>query len=289
METKANFVLLGAATVVGVLMIMLFALWMANSEYSRGYNEYDVVFADPVRGLAEGGEVRFNGIKVGDVKSLRIDPDNTNRVIARIRVSSDIPVRRDSEARLEPVGLTGVTLIQLSAGSPNEQLLRAAFGGPPPRLTGKGSQIDVLVERSEDIAMRASEAMAAVRDLLTDENIAKVSATIADLQTISHRLADERSVIVQSGHAAEEMANAARSISALAQQTQRDLGQLDSTLAEVHNAASEASGQTLPQITLAAEQIRRAADSMSRVANNIDANPSVLTPQAPRPLVELRP
>src|SRR6185436_16958146 len=128
METKANYILIGAATVVGVALMLMFAMWMANSEFRRGYNEYDVVFADPVRGLAEGGEVRFNGIKVGEVQSLRIDPDNTNRVIARIRVQSDIPVRRDSEARLEPVGLTGVTLIQLSAGSPNEQLLRPAFG-----------------------------------------------------------------------------------------------------------------------------------------------------------------
>lgn len=287
METKANFVMLGAATVVGVLAIMLFALWMANSEYSRGYNEYDVVFSDPVRGLAEGGEVRFNGIKIGEVKSLHIDPDNTNRVIARIRVSADIPVRKDSEAQLEPVGLTGVTLIQLSAGSPNEQLVRPAFGGPPPRITGKGSQIDVLVQRSEDIAVRASEAMAAVRDLLTDQNIAKVSATLSDLQKISHQLADERSVISESGRTAAAMTEAAHSVTALTQQTQRDLADLHDTLAEVHRAAQETSGQTLPQITLAAEQIRRAANSMERVANNIEANPSVLTPQPPRPTVEL--
>ena len=289
METKANFVMLGAATVVGVILIMMFALWMANSEYSRGYNDYDVVFADPVRGLAEGGEVRFNGIKVGEVKSLRIDPDNTNRVIARIRVSSDIPVRRDSEARLEPVGLTGVTLIQLSAGSPNEQLLRATFGGPPPRLRGKGSQIDVLVERSEDIAMRASEAMAAVRDLLTDENIQKVSSIINDLQSISHRLADERSVINESARTAAAATRAANSIAALADKTQHDLDQLDATLAELHTASAEASGSTLPQITLAAEEMRRAANSISRVANNIEENPSVLTPRSPRPTVELRP
>ena len=286
METKANFVMLGAATVVGVIMIMLFALWLANSDLRRGYNEFDVVFADPVRGLAEGGEVRFNGIKVGEVHSLRIDPENNN-VIARIRVSTDIRLRKDSEARLEPVGLTGVTLIQLSAGSANEQLVRASFGGPTPRLTGKGSQIDILVERSEDIAMRASEAMAAVRDLLTDENIAKVSGVISDLQAISHRLADQRSVIARSGEAAASMRDAADSIAALARQTQTDLATLDATMIEVHQAAQVASGQTLPQMTLATEQIRDAAASIARVANNIEENPSVLTPRSPRPTVEL--
>src|SRR5262245_55935247 len=113
METRANYVLIGASTVISAVLLMLFAMWMANSEVSRGFNEYDVVFSDPVRGLSEGGEVRFNGIKVGEVKSLRIDPDNSNRVIARVRVSADVPVRRDSDATLEPIGLTGVTLIQL--------------------------------------------------------------------------------------------------------------------------------------------------------------------------------
>ncbi len=89
METKANYILLGAATLIGAVLIMLFAMWMANSEFRRGYNEYDIVFNDPVRGLAEGGEVRFNGIKVGEVQTLRIDPQNTSRVIARVRISAD--------------------------------------------------------------------------------------------------------------------------------------------------------------------------------------------------------
>src|SRR6185295_16938747 len=116
METKANYILIGAATVIGVAFMLMFAMWMANSEFSRGYNEFDVVFSDPVRGLAEGGEVRFNGIKVGEVTALNIDPDNNNRVIARVRISSNIPIKRDSIAQLEPIGITGVTLIQLNAG-----------------------------------------------------------------------------------------------------------------------------------------------------------------------------
>jgi phospholipid/cholesterol/gamma-HCH transport system substrate-binding protein len=282
METKANYVMIGAATIAGAVLIMLFAMWMSTGDLRRGVNTYDVVFDDPVRGLTEGGEVRFNGIKVGEVESLRIDPDNTNRVIARIRVSTDVPVKTDSEAQLEPIGLTGVTLIQLSPGSAEAELLRGTFGGPPPRIQGRGSQIDILVERSEDIALRASEAMAAVRDLLTDENIARVTAIVTNLETVSAQLADRRSVITQSGEAATE-------ITALARQLRTDLAELDRTLTEVNQAASYASGETLPELTNAAEEIRNAAAGIARVANNLEENPSVLTPRAPRPTVELRP
>ena len=267
--------------------MMLFALWMANSEFSRGYNEYDVVFADPVRGLAEGGEVRFNGIKIGEVRSLRIDATNTNRVVARIRVSADVPVRRDSEARLEPIGLTGVTLIQLSAGLPRTPLLRRGFGGPPPIIQGHGSQIDIILERSEDIVLRASEAMAAVRDLLTDQNIARVTRIIQNLETVSAQLADQRGVIMQSGQAAASISRAATHVASLTAQTQRDLADLQEIMGNLRTATAAASGETLPEITRAAEELARASAAVESVARNIEDNPSVLTPRSPRPIVEL--
>lgn len=289
METKANYILLGAATIAGAVLIMLFAMWLAGGEFRRGYQEYDIVFDDPVRGLAEGGEVRFNGIKVGEVQTLRIDPDNTNRVIARVRISNDVPVRQDSSAQLEPIGLTGVTLIQLSPGTPTSRLLRGETFGPTPRIVGRGSQIDLIVARSEDIALRASEAMASVRDLLTEENIARVTRVLENLEAISNELASQRSVINQSADAAAALANAANSINSLAQQTQHDLAQLDDVMSDLHSASSTASGETLPELTEAAEEIRRAAASINRVAVGLDENPSILTPQSPRPTVELRP
>ena len=68
---------------------------------------------------------------------------------------------------------------------------------------------------------------------------------------------------------------------------QHDLAELDSAVTEINNAAAVASGETLPELALAAEEIRRAAAGVSRVANNLEENPSVLTPRSPRPTVEL--
>ncbi|HVV32944.1 MAG TPA: hypothetical protein VHC73_06935, partial [Vitreimonas sp.] len=65
-----------------------------------------------------------------------------------------------------------------------------------------------------------------------------------------------------------------------------DLGEI---MRNLKAASASVSGDTLPEVSLAAEDIRRAAASINRVANNLESNPSVLTPQAPRPTVELRP
>jgi methyl-accepting chemotaxis protein len=96
-------------------------------------------------------------------------------------------------------------------------------------------------------------------------------------------------VITRSGDAAGAMTTAANEIAALARQTQSDLAQLDQAMSEINEAASVASGQTLPELARAAEEIRRASAAIARVANNLEENPSVLTPQSPRPTVELRP
>lgn len=287
METKANYVLIGVATLVGAAAFMLFAMWLANSDYRGGFNEYEVVFADPVRGLTDGGEVRFNGIKVGEVRALRIDAENTRRVIARIRVASVVPVKQDSEARLEPVGLTGVSLIQLTPGSESAAPARSEVFGQPPRIVGHGSQIDELFDQSEDIVMEASRALAAVQRLLTDENVSRVTGILDNLETISARLADRNSVISRSAETATALGGAAADVSALARKTQEDLASLDQIMRDMRDAAATANSETLPNIGAAADEIRRAAVAIGRVANNLEENPSVLTPRSPRPTLEL--
>ncbi len=282
METKANYVLIGAATLIGAVLLMVFAMWLANSEYRRGYNEFQVVFDDPVRGLAEGGEVRFNGIKVGEVRELRIDPNNTRRVIALIRVAKEVRVREDSTAQLEPIGLTGVTLIQLTPGTPDSPLAQAGMFGEPPQIVGRGSQIDILVEQSEDIVRRASLALAGIGDLLTPENTTRVKRVLANLETISDQLAGPDSVLVRSGETAA-------ATTALVQQMQADLTGLNQVVTQANAALATANADTLPQMGLAAEELRRAAVAVTRVATSIEENPSLLTPRSPRPVVELPP
>jgi hypothetical protein len=117
---------------------------------------------------------------------------------------------------------------------------------------------------------------------LTEENIAKVSRILANLEEISQQLNSRESVVTQSGEAARE-------ITVLARQMQGELAELGSAIGEINDAAGVASGETLPELSLAAEEIRRAASSITRVADNLEENPSILTPQSPRPTVELEP
>lgn len=314
METRANYVLLGAVSIVGIALLMLFAMWLARAQWSTEYATYDVVFEGAVRGLANGGEVRFNGIKVGEVERLRIDEDDEGRVIARVRISADTPVKSDSVGQLEQIGLTGVTLIQLSAGDPNEDILRQGLGQPVPRIQGRPDPVAEIFEAGGDIATRASQALAAAQGFLTEENIARLSATVANIETITGAVASQAEQLEQAGAAVVALRDSGQEIAALARDARATLARIDANgtevmtdagravtsiadaaeraerlIAELETTATEVNSQTLPEMTMAAQDVRRLSVALERLAAEVEEDPYGFVFQRSRPTIEVRP
>lgn len=314
METRANYVLLGGAAIVGAALIMLFAMWLARASWSTEYSLYEVVFEGPVRGLSNGGEVRFNGIKVGEVEELIIDPGNANRVLARVRVRATTPVKSDTVGQLEQIGLTGVTLIQLSGGTPALPILRQGLGQPIPRIRGLPDPLAEIFLRGEDIATQASETLAAASDLFTPDNIEAVSALLKNLQTISDELAENRQAIADAAAAARSIRQGSEAVAVLATDARGRLANLDAQstavlgetqatlenlnlavgdarelITQLEGAAATANAQTLPEITLAAQDLRRLSVSLERLASEVEEDPYGFVFDRSRPTVEVRP
>ncbi len=91
METRAHHVMIGLFSVIVVVGAMLFGLWLAKSSVDSAFQDYEVVFNEAVSGLSQGSSVQYSGIKVGDVISLRLDPKDPRRVLARIRLTGQTP------------------------------------------------------------------------------------------------------------------------------------------------------------------------------------------------------
>ncbi|MEJ0023612.1 MAG: MlaD family protein [Alphaproteobacteria bacterium] len=308
METRAHYVLVGAITLGFVALTMLFALWLARAQFNADFATYDIVFDGPVRGLQKGGEVRFNGIKVGEITELALDKTDQSKVVARIRVDGVTPVRNSSEARLESMGLTGVNLIQLSAGDPKDPLLRKRGGGPVPRIIAKKGALDDLVAAGKDIAQQANEALASIQLVLTPENIASVTHTLKNLETASNTLAASDGALTRSAEAATALRDAAVSIRKLSDETQAKLGhtlsEADRAATAVADAAENARGftasatlaadvaanQTLPDISTAARDLRRVAVSLEELSNRVETGQTSLLGGNPaRPTIKVRP
>ena len=116
METKANYLMIGGF-VLGVLALaFIFVFWMSN--FAGGGKRYYIVFESSVAGLTTGSSVGFNGIRVGEVQSFALDPEDARKVQVLISVRDDTPVRENSHATIQSMGLTGGSGVQITPGSP---------------------------------------------------------------------------------------------------------------------------------------------------------------------------
>ena len=187
METRANFVAIGAFTLAVVAGAFLFVLWMAG--YGGGnLARYRVVFQGSVSGLARGGVVLFNGLRVGEVKTVDFLANDPGRVAAEIEVDSRIPVRADTVARLEMQGLTGASAVALTGGAPDAK----ALSGDPPTLTAEPSQIQNLLVNVQNISAKADSVLTRV-DKLMVENGPAITDTMKNVDSFSKALGDASS------------------------------------------------------------------------------------------------
>jgi len=294
METRANYVLLGGVTIGAVVLVMLFSMWLARASFNREFATYDVVFEGAARGIGAGTEIRFNGIRVGEVRRLFMDPDNENGVVARIRIGADWPVRRDSIAQLEPIGLTGLNLIQITAGEGTSPRLQQRMGQPPPRIDAKGAALDELLASSSSIAQSATEALVGARDILNEENAKRVQQILVNLEKISRELAADRGAMANLAGAADEWRTAARQVTSTAREVEQlsaeargqfsTLGasantafnNINQAAIGVEGAANAASSGALPDLSNAANDMRRLAVTLDRVAGNLERSRTLI-------------
>ncbi|WP_266158569.1 MlaD family protein [Dyella silvatica] len=252
METRAHYVLIGLFTVLVVLAALLFGLWLAKSSADRQFSDYDIVFNEAVTGLSKGGTVQYNGIKVGDVTQLKLDPKDPRRVLARIRLAGDTPVRQDTHAKLALTGVTGMAIIQLSGGSPDSAPLTAPDGGIPV-ITADPSPLTRLLTNGEDLMTNINEVVARASQLLSPENVGRIDRTLDHLDKATGVIAEQREDLRQ-----------------LLQQLAQASKQANATLAQTEQLANNANGLINNQARSTLDSAKNAMASLERATASID-------------------
>ena len=185
METRANYVLIGAFALAGLIGALGFLLWLAKVQVDRSYAYYDVLF-ESVSGLNEAAGVRYNGLPVGQVVSLALDEDDPSKVRVSLEVDASVPVKTDTEATLESQGVTGVSYVSLSGGSPEAPLLRDQPGRPV--IPSRPSAFQSLFEGAPELLNQAIELLEDVKGFVNDENQQAVTDILANVADASSKL-----------------------------------------------------------------------------------------------------
>ena len=98
MEREANCTAVGAFVLLIVTMAGLFVYWYAGSSDNRDYRRYEIYFEGSVSGLNRGSTVRYLGVEVGRVVTIRIDKRAADRVQVIADIDSATPISSDTLA-----------------------------------------------------------------------------------------------------------------------------------------------------------------------------------------------
>ncbi len=183
METRANFVLIGAFSLLAILGTLGFFIWLASVQIDRQYETYGILFED-VSGLDSSGDVLFNGISVGKVIGLRIYEEDPSKVFATIEVDAATPVRENTVAQLQSQGVTGVAYISLSGGTSGSARLTSP-DGTLPIIPSRRSTVQALVEDAPDLVAEATRLLAQFKSLTGPENQTYVTNILRNLDQAS--------------------------------------------------------------------------------------------------------
>jgi phospholipid/cholesterol/gamma-HCH transport system substrate-binding protein len=261
METRANYVLIGSFTLAVIAAAFGFVLWFQSLHTTKARGPLRVIFEGPASGLRNGGSVNFNGIRIGEVISVKLD--NPRRVVALAMVENTAPLRKDTLVGLEFQGLTGVAAISLKGGEEAAPAVPLDEDGIPV-LTADPNRLQDVTE-----AIRAT------------------------LQNVNRVVADNQESVKNSLHNLETFTN---SLARNSERIDAIMGRVDGVMGKADNLMlglnSLAGGKEGGELFLTVKSIRELAEDfdkrsgalmadgrktlgdISRAVNNFDRNPT---------------
>ncbi|EEX16744.1 ABC transporter substrate-binding protein [Citreicella sp. SE45] len=248
METRARYLLVGVFTIVGLVAVMGFTLWLAKVQIDRTYAQYDIVF-DSVAGLGQASTVRYNGVEVGKVLSIALDRDDPALVRVRIEIYASTPVREDTLATLSSQGVTGVSFVALAGGRADAEPIGVVPPADVPLIPSEPSAFQNLLTDAPDVLAEAILLMRDIRSFTTPENGAAITAILRNVETATARI--------------DAMATRTESVMASAEVT---MANACATLVDLQALIASADGVLVDDLPAITDQLGAAVDRLGRSA-----------------------
>ncbi|MEB3702934.1 MlaD family protein [Candidatus Bealeia paramacronuclearis] len=282
MEKKASYFIVGSFVMLAFAGILLFTLWIAGSDLDRKMSYYYIYFRGAVTGLLEGSNVNYNGVPIGTVKKIVIDPEDVEQVRVTVGIKSNIPIKEDSSAMLEMQGLTGYVVVQISGGKKESALLKTKHGQKYPIIPFKPSNFQELIASAPEALDRANKLLNRLSNIVDEKNQKAFSELLANLNEASQSF---KTLIPEMKGAVKDFRDSWGGIThntqeALAQirvtaETINDVGKnIKDVLIENREGISSFSGQGLYELEETIVEAKDTFESLSSAIQRFEANPS---------------
>ncbi|WP_431859358.1 MlaD family protein [Azospirillum sp.] len=315
METRASYILVGSFVLTLIAGLFGFTVWVAKIQLEESRQPYRIYFTGSVTGLQTGSPVRYQGIPIGTVTDLRLDPENVSRVRVTIEVAADTPIKTDSIASLEVQGVTGGAYVQITGGTPESKLLRETEHKGIPVIQSRPSTLATVVDAAPQILARVLDLTDRLSaGLMSPENLQALTQTLDNARRVSGDVAAatqgldgtvreltgllaelNRTAQTVGPHLDQTVVQAGKSMQTVTADLHELTGSLKQASAQLNAMVTENRqpvrdfAQTgLYEITLLVTQLRDLSAQIGRVVGRIENDPSNFLFGGTRNGVEIR-
>jgi phospholipid/cholesterol/gamma-HCH transport system substrate-binding protein len=253
METRANHVFVGAATLALMAVLAAFVIWIARLNEGE-QNRYDIFFKQSVAGLAKGTQVAYAGVPVGQITDIELWKKDPSFIRVRIAVDADIPILIGTTATIQS-SFTGVSDIQLEG---------AAKGAPPitepgpegvPVIPTKAGGLGAILNNAPLLLERLATLTERLNELLSDENQKSISGILANTNRMTAQMADASP---QLNGVLAELQNTLKQATATLGEFEKVAGQANTLLGEDGSSLASEMRNSLASARKAADQLQGA-------------------------------
>lgn len=265
---------LGAALIGGVL-------WLASGgAFQKNYDLYLAIEDESVAGLNLNAPVKYNGVDVGKVRDIQLDPVNPERVNLLFAIERGTPIKVDTVAVLKVQGLTGIAYVELSGGARDAPPLRALPGHAYPEIRTKPSLSARLENILTSVLAKLDSTSSSLNAILSDDNKAALRSALADIAAVSRTIAARKgSIDTGIASAAQTFENSSR-ITAQAGPVIEQIGRSASAIEKMGNEVARTSAS-------AGKTVESVGTNVSGVGADVKRFTAETLPQLERVLGEL--
>jgi phospholipid/cholesterol/gamma-HCH transport system substrate-binding protein len=294
-ETRSNYVMVGAVTVALLAGVLLFIVWLAGLS-NKATKCYDIYFAQGVGGLNKGSNVSFSGVPVGQVSKISLLPNRPEFVWVRVEVDEQTPVLQGTSAQIHGVGFTGVSEIQLTGAERGRPAIEQTGPQGCPVIPATSGGISALLNSAPELIDRIQRLTERLTELLNDKNQNSISDILENLDAttaeLRKRAPEMGRTIADVQIAAHNAGIAAKSVAALSDNTNRlvtDQGRpaienlnkaivsatkaadsLDAMISDARPGVQNFSKSTLPEANQLVYDLRQLTQSLQAVSNRVN-------------------
>ena len=273
MENRAHALAAGLFTLVLAAALVAAGLWFRRDDIR--FSEYLLTTTGSVTGLKVEAPVRYRGVDVGRVESIRLEQGGSGRVQVLVGVNEDTPVTRGTYAQLGYQGVTGLAFVSLDDDGSSSEPLKAR-DGEPPRIEMRPS----IFDSGMDLVASVKELSGRLNDLLSEENRKQLTRTLAGFEQAARQTAALAEKLQAGAGDIPALAGDARTaladISRLSRKLEERSAAFDrmaDSMDDVGAAARSFGDETLPRINVLVEQLQRDTRTLDRVLNALNDNP----------------